>query len=173
LLFAPLTIYLGSIASKGLWGRLWVRDLMSKQLKQGLIDLGLDPAQHFMLTDLQVAAVGWLAQQQLFAALAAKWPDRVRTIDSETLLERPEEALAALGRLYGLPADPGGDSASVATLFQRHAKVGGTFSRSERSAGQASAALAHADEIDKVTVWAEALAANAGVAIAPAQTLIP
>jgi hypothetical protein len=173
LLHAPLKIYLGSIASKGLWGRLWVRDLMSKQLKHGLIDLGLDPGQHFMLTDLQVAAVGWLAQQQLFAALAAKWPERIRLIDSETLLARPEEALGALGRLYKLAPDPGGDAASVATLFQRHAKVGGTFSRSERSESQASAALAHADEIDKVTAWAEAVAANAGVTIAPGQTLLP
>src|SRR5437763_16680188 len=40
LLHAPLRVYLGSIAGKGLWGRLWVRDLLMKQLKDGLIDLG-------------------------------------------------------------------------------------------------------------------------------------
>jgi hypothetical protein len=172
LLYAPLKVFLGSIAAKGLWGRLWVRDLMSKQLKDGLIDLGLDPQNHFMLTDLQVAAVGWLAQQQLFASLAAKWPHRTRMIDSETLLEHPHEALAAMAALYDLPATADSDAAVVSTLFQRHAKFGGTFSRSERVADQESAARVHADEIEKVTVWAEAVAAKARVPLTEVNPLL-
>src|SRR4051812_5213733 len=40
LLHAPLRVYLGSIAGKALWGRLWVRDLLTKLLRDGMIDLG-------------------------------------------------------------------------------------------------------------------------------------
>jgi hypothetical protein len=163
LLHAPLGVYLGSIAGKGLWGRLWVRDLLVKQLKDGLIDLGFEPGDHLLQTDLQVAAVGWLAQQQLFARLAGQYPGRVRTLDSETLLARPQDALAALDRLFGLGRDPARLEETVARVFQRHAKFGGEFGREDRLAGQRNAAEVHGEEIEKVTIWADSVAANAGV----------
>jgi hypothetical protein len=165
LLHAPLGVYLGSIAGKGMWGRLWVRDLLMKQLKDGLIDLAFQPEDHLLQTDLQVAAVGWLAQQQLFARLAEQYPGRVRTLDSEILLARPREALAAIDRLFGLKREPAALEETVARVFSRHAKFGGEFGREDRLAGQRSAAEVHGEEIEKVTVWAEAVAANAGVAI--------
>jgi hypothetical protein len=165
LLHAPLPVYLGSIAGKGLWGRLWVRDLLMKQLKDGLIDLGFTPEDHLLQTDLQVAAVGWLAQQQLFARLAGQYPGRVRTLDSETLLARPREALAAIDRLFGLKREAGALDETVARVFSRHAKFGGEFGREDRLAGQRSAAEAHGEEIEKVTIWAEAVAANAAAPI--------
>jgi hypothetical protein len=163
LLHAPLGVFLGSIAGKGLWGRLWVRDLLMKQLKDGLIDLGFQPEDHLLQTDLQVAAVGWLAQQQLFARLAGQYPGRVRTLDSETLLARPHEALAAIDRLFGLAREPARLEETVASVFRRHAKFGGEFDREDRLAGQRSAAELHGEEIEKVTLWAETVAANAAV----------
>jgi len=164
LLHAPLRVFLGSIAGKGMWGRLWVRDLLMKQLKDGLIDLGFEPEDYLLQTDLQVAAVGWLVQQQLFARLAGQYPDRVRTLDSETLLARPKEALAAIDRLFGLARAPGLLDETVDRVFRRHAKFGGDFGREERLAGQRSAAEIHGEEIEKVAIWAEAVAAGAGVA---------
>jgi hypothetical protein len=165
LLHAPLRVFLGSIAAKGLWGRLWVRDLLMKQLKDGLVDLGFAPEDHLLQTDLQVAAVGWLAQQALFASLAAKHPERVRTIDSETLTARPEESMAALDVLFGIDSTEAERAEVVARVFRRHAKFGGEFSREDRIASQVSASELHGDEIDKVVAWAEAVAASAGVAM--------
>jgi hypothetical protein len=173
LLYAPLTLYLGSIAAKGLWGRLWVRDLLMKQLKDGLVDLGFEPEDHFLQTDLQVAAVGWLAQHKLFAQLAARYPDRVRTIDSETLLARPEETVAAVDRLMRLERTPARRAQTVAQVFRRHAKDGGEFGREQRIANQRSAAEAHGDEIEKVAAWADAAAKNAGVALDLPSPLLP
>ena len=164
LLYAPLRLFLGSIASKGLWGRLWVRDLMMKQLKDGLINLGFEPEDHLLQTDLQVAAVGWLAQHQLFAHLARQHADRVRTLDSETLLARPEETLAAIDGLFGLARSAADRATAVAEVFGRHAKFGGEFDREARAADQRSAAEVYGDEIEKVAIWAESVAANAGVA---------
>ena len=59
LLHAPLEPYLASIARKGMWGRLWVRDLFQKLVREGMIaPLGIAPSDYLGLTDIQVAAVG-------------------------------------------------------------------------------------------------------------------
>jgi hypothetical protein len=166
LLHAPLRGYLGSIANKGLWGRNWVRDLFLKQLKSGIVDLGFQPEDHLLQTDLQVAALGWLAQHRLFARLAGQYPDRVRTLDSETLLARPADALAALDALLGLADDPAARERIVGDAFSRHAKFGGAFDRDSRAADQRMAAEVHGDEIDKVATWAETVATNLGVGLA-------
>ena len=163
LLHAPLPVYLGSVARKGLEGRLWVRDLLAKLLADGVVDLGIARGEWFGLTDLQVAAAGWLAQQRLFALLTARFASRVRALDSETLLARPGETIAALSELFGL----GLDAAAVAEIatgpaFTRHSKGGGAFDRGAREAERASEA-AYADEIGKVAAWAAKVAERAGI----------
>jgi hypothetical protein len=172
LLYAPLPIYLGSVAKKGLWGRRWVRDLLLKQVKERFVNFGFEPEDYMLQTDLQVAAVGWLAQHQLFVDLAARWPERVRTLNSETLLERPAQALEALGRLFDLKFKDAVLDNIIQKVFSRNAKSGDKFNRADRIADQVTAAEAHADEIAKVTAWAEAVAKRAGLALeAPAPLL--
>ena len=160
LLYAPLETFLGSVARKGMIGRLWVRDLLVKQLRDGLVDLGFGPEDYLGQTDLQAAAVGWLAQQALFARTVAVHGDRVRTLDSETLVARPAETMAALAELFGLALDAKAVAAGPA--FRSHSKFGGVFDADARAAAVAKEAV-HAEEIAKVAVWAEAVAANAGV----------
>lgn len=163
LLHAPLRAFVTSIARKGMWGRLWVRELLSKQLTDGLVQLGFEPRDHLLHTDLQAAAVGWLAQHKLFAMLAARWPDRVRTIDSETLIARPAESLRACSDLFELGLDDDQIDAAVAEVFSRNAKDGSAFAPGQRESERKAGEALHADEIDKVTTWAEAVARTAGV----------
>lgn len=163
LLHAPLDQYLRSIANKGLWGRLWVRDLLSKFLKEGLVELGFEPQDYFLQSDLQVAAIGWLAQQKLFAAIATKWPDRVRTLNSDVLLARPLDSLEALDRLFGLRDDVAVRGAIVDTVFSRHSKFGTSFNAAQRAAEQKNAAETHLEEITKVSAWAATVAETFGV----------
>jgi hypothetical protein len=163
LLYAPLRIFIASIAKKGLTGRLWVRDLLAKQLKEGFVDLGFTAEDHFHQTDLQVAAVGWLAQQAMFAKMAAKMPDRVRTLDSEVLLARPEEAMTALDTLFGVGDSAEGRAAVITRVFSRNSKTGDAFDASDRRADQDASLSAYRDEIDKVVIWAEKVAEGAGV----------
>jgi len=164
LLHAPLPVYLASIAKKGMWGRLWVRELFVKIGRDGLLDYGFSPEEIIRQTDLQIAAIGWLGQLRHFAALAHRFgPGRVRTLDSEQLIARPAEAVAALARLFGL----GLDDAAVVRIaagdaFTSHSKGGGAFGREARAAEQKNAAAVHAEEVEKVTSWAEAVAASAG-----------
>lgn len=160
LLHAPLRVYLGSIVRKGLDGRLWVRDLLIKQLRQGLHGFGFDADDYLGQSDLQVAAMGWLAQQALFARLAVRHPGRLRSIDSDRLMAQPAAAMAALGAHFELDLDVADIVAGPA--FTRHSKSGSAFDTAARTAEQASEA-AHADEIDKVLVWAEAVAGTQGV----------
>lgn len=164
-LYAPLSIFIGSIAKKGLTGRLWVRDLLAKQLKEGFVDLGFTAQDYFQLTDLQVAAVGWLAQHAMFAKMAATMPNRVRTLGSETLLVRPDEALTALDALFGISDTAEGRATVIAQVFSRNAKTGDAFDASDRRANQDASLSAYRDEIDKVVIWAEKVADGAGVSM--------
>jgi hypothetical protein len=163
LLHAPLRLFLGSIARKGMWGRLWVRELLSRQLAEGLVDLGFESRDYLLQTDLQVAAVGWLAQHRLFSTMAQKWPVRIRTLDSETLVERPAEAIAALAGLFGLDMTDDVVASVVADVFARDSKSGAAFAGNQRAADQKAAEVLHADEIEKVSSWAEAVATSAGI----------
>jgi len=169
LLHAPLTAYLGSIVRKGMWGRLWVRDLLVKQLGDGLHDFGFSPTDYLGQTDLQVAAIGWLAQHALFERMAKSFgPGRVRALDSETLVAQPAAAMQALATLFGLRLNAAAVAAVVAgPAFAMHSKFGQDFGAEARTAEAAATAAHHRDEIDKVAVWTAAVAASARVSMTP------
>ena len=163
LLYAPLDVYLSSIARKGMWGRLWVRDLFVKLGKDGLINYGFSGEETMRQTDLQIAAIGWLAQHRLFSALAQRFPDRVRTLDSETLLARPREVMERLSALFNVGLDDGVlDSIAGGQVFRRHSKDGSSFDNEKRKKEREEGAALHADELEKVERWADAVASSAG-----------
>ena len=167
LLYAPLGVYLGSIAKKGITGRLWVRDLLIKLLREDLVHLGFEPEDYLGLTDLQVAAVGWLAQQALFERLATEFGNkRIRTLDSETLLARPCDAIGALAAHYDLMlSEPELNAIVTGGTFAKHSKSNLDFGTRDRALEYNEVAARHGDEITKVTAWAEAVARSANVAI--------
>ena len=173
LLHAPLPVYLRSVAKKGLDGRLWVRDLLVKLLRDGIVDLGFGPQDYLALTDLQVATVGWLAQHALFARMTAQFGERVRSLDSEKLLARPAEAIAAVAELYAITLTRVEVAGIVAgPAFTTHSKDRRAFDPTARDAEYDASAAAHGDEIDKVLVWADAVARGAGVAMVLPSPLI-
>lgn len=175
LLHAPLRTFLGSIARKGMLGRLWVRELFVKIGRDGLCDYGYSADEVLGQTDLQIAAIGWLGQHRLFARLAEQLgPDRVRTLDSELLMADTAAALAGLARHFGLPLDEA-QAAQVAAGPEatRHSKTGASFSPAARKSEQRAGLEAHSEEIDKVVIWAEAVAASAGQALTLPHPLFP
>jgi hypothetical protein len=165
LLYAPLRVYLGSIAKKGMWGRLWVREFFIAALKDGLIDLGFSEKQYMGQTDLQIAAVGWLAQQALFATLIQRFgPDRVRALDSETLVGNPSESLRLISELFGLGLDTSQvERIATGPAFSKHSKSDIAFDSMSRTAEHDSSTILHADEIEKVAVWIEEVARSADI----------
>ena len=163
LLYTPLENYLASIAKKGMWGRLWVRELFVKLGKDGLTDYGFSSDEIMQQTDLQIAAIGWLAQHRLFAIMVERLgPSRVQTLQSELLLADPLGAVQRLTRHFGMAVDEIALGKHIAHVFARNAKTGGRFSAETRRAEHESNSGLHEDEISKVVLWANAVAAAAG-----------
>ena len=167
-LHAPLEAFLISVVRKGLACRLWVRELAEGYLiEQYLAPLGITANDLLRQSDLQVAAVGWLAQHARFAALAGKLgPERLRTLDVDRLTSDPAGTIGAVAAHFGLA--PGADRiAAVASgpAFSRHSKSGEAYSADVRAGDYAAARAAHGEEIGQVLAWAEAVAANAGIAM--------
>ena len=174
LLYAPLPDYLNSIARKGLDGRLFARTLLLGLMDDDLVDLGFDARALMGQTDLQAAATGWLAQQALFARLCQQFGDRVATLDSATLTADQGAAMHAIAGHFGRSLDQAGLAEILAgPAFTRHSKTGASFGADARAAEQRDAAQVHADEIDKVVFWANAVAKAAGVAMQPPRPLLP
>lgn len=162
LLHAPLGVFIASIARKEIEGRAWVRELMWKLINLGQAQrFGLSDEDLYRQTDLQVAAVAWLAQQAIFAGAAIQHSG-FRTLDSETLIARPVECLDALKEHFGLELDP--QAVALGPAFQTHSKDRTDYSGEQRRKDSERGRDLHAREIAIVMEWAEQLAAHSGIA---------
>lgn len=166
-LYAPLETFLISVARKGLPCRLWVRELLAGYLRDGFVSLGFEAEDYFRQTDLQVAAVGWLAQHACFHRLAAKvGPGRIRSLDANVMTAQPFAAISAAARHLGIALDAQAVEGIVSgPSFSRHSKSGQSFSPESRTAEYAAAREAYGAEIDLVVDWAGKVAANAGISL--------
>jgi len=169
LLYAPLPIFLTSVARKGLWCRLWVRELLEYQIDLGMIHFGFTAKDYLRMSDLQVAALGWLAQHQLFQSLrSGPLAARVLMIDSERLTQHPQEVLPRLCQHLALNLDGARIKGVLKSpALTQHSKFGHDFSPQDRLQEQQQAQRSHADEIEKVTLWAHEVARAAGVDVTP------
>lgn len=173
-LYAPLETFLISVARKGLECRLWVRELLDGYLQEGFVGLGFTPQDLFRQSDLQIAAVGWLAQHAHFARLADKLgPVRLRTLDADQVTADPAGAISAVARHYSLALGEEDLAAIVSgPAFTRHSKSGESYSPQSRAEDYDRARSAYGGEIDMVMEWARRVADNAGIAMdAPNQVL--
>ncbi|WP_242097908.1 hypothetical protein [Sphingomonas sp. CROZ-RG-20F-R02-07] len=173
LLHAPLPVFLGSVAKKGLWGRLWVRQLFLGLAKDGMLPFNFGQDEYFGQSDLQIAALCWLAQQALFAGMAQRFGARVRTLDSEAVTRRSREVTVALGAHFSLAlSSTAVDGIVAGPAFTRHSKFGTVFGDAARAAEVADAGVLHADELDKVAIWATAVADAHGIPLVLASSLL-
>lgn len=162
LLHAPLEAFLLSIARKGMWCRLWARELLELLLGQGMIDLGFEPRDFLRQTDLQVAGVGWLAQQMQFHRIAKHFGARIASLDSETLTGDPAISVAKVATHFGLNKSSAADYANHPAIG-RNSKSGAGFERGERQLDQARAREVYGDEIEKVAEWIRVVGERRGV----------
>jgi hypothetical protein len=162
LLHAPLKAFVASIARKEIEGRAWMRELMWKLIRLGQVQrFGFSEEELYRQTDLQVAAVGWLAQQAVFAETADRHAS-FRSLDSETLVARPEECLAALKGLFALEFDA--DAVASGPAFRTHSKHRSDhYSARERSADRQRGHEIHEREIAMVLQWSEAVVEHAAI----------
>lgn len=161
LLHAPLAAFVGSIARKEIEGRAWVRELMWSLIRMGqAARFNFTEEELYRQTDLQVAALGWLSQQALFAEVAQRHSG-LRTLDSETLVSKPKETLAALAALFEIEIDA--DAAAAGPAFRTHSKDSRDYSAEERARERERGQSLHAREIEMVLEWAMKVAEHAAV----------
>lgn len=168
-LFAPLETFLISVVRKGLPCRLWVRELLEGYLREDFVSLGFAPEDYFRQSDLQVAAVGWLAQHACFARLSDKLgAQRLRPLDADRMVADPAAAIAAVAGHFRLDLGPADVQAIVAgPAFSRHSKSGTAYSAQARRADYDAARSSHGEEIDTVLLWATRIAEGAGISLVP------
>jgi hypothetical protein len=165
LLHAPIDEFLLSVARKGMWCRLWVRELLEGMLQEGMVDLGFEPRDYLRQTDLQVAAVGWLAQQMQFHRIAQHFgPDRIASLDSETLTRDPAASVARAAAFFELRDQAAADYADHPAIL-RNSKSGTAFERGERQMDQARAREVHGEEIEKVSEWIRVVGERRGISL--------
>ncbi len=163
LLYAPLNEFLLSVARKGMWCRLWVRELLEGMLQDGMVDLGFEPRDYFRQSDLQVAGVGWLAQHMQFHRMAKHFgPERIATLDSETLTRDPAAAVAKVSAHFGL-RDRDSTPYAEHPAITRNSKSGEAFALGERQADLERAREAYGDEIEKVAEWVRVVGEQRGI----------
>jgi len=170
LLYAPIESFLKSIAKKEMWGRIWVRDVLLGTRDDGYLIGGFTADDLLKMTDLQVAAIGWLSQHAAFAK-AIDTTERVKTLDSDSFLNRQRETIEALNNLYRLNLGVSDiDSVLNGAAFTSHSKLGqgtrdGAFDAQAREAEQKQMAELHGAEIEMVSKWTAAVADSQGIAM--------
>lgn len=165
-LYAPIESYLQSITKKGLWGRRWVREVLIGTIDDGYLVGGFEDQNLLGLTDLQVAALGWLSQHALFSRLIDRFGgDRIRALDSATLLDDQAASMKALFEHFGLDLGTEQfDEVMGGPAFTTHSKDASTrFDAKDRAVEQAEEAAVHGEEIGMVAQWAEAVAQSQGL----------
>ncbi len=174
LLYAPIESFLQSITKKEMWGRIWVRDVLIGKLKDDYAIGGFSSEELLQLTDLQVAAVGWLSQHAAFAKIIKIFgSDRIKTLDSDTFLVRPSDAITALSDHYELNMNTDQIETVVqGPAFTSHSKTDSEFDATARKEEQANMAKLHGAEIEMVATWAKAVADSQGIRLDIGSNLI-
>ena len=125
LLYGDLGAVLRSIVKRGMWGRIWARQLFANLSNWAPLEFGFDAEQTFALTDLQALGLAWLMQIRHFAAVAQVMGDRVMIVDSAEFLERPGDTLRSVSQFFGLRVDRDTIAQVVAgPTFAKHSKFG-------------------------------------------------
>ena len=175
LIHAPMKTYLRSIAKKNLDGRLWVRTLLIGQIKDQMIaSFGMTQEEILQLSDLQVAALTWLAQQEQFALIIERvGSERIKSLNSEAFLDNQKQSMRNLFDLFQLDIDDEKlDEVLKGPAFTRHSKLDRAFDVASREQEHTDAAQVHADEIEKVAEWADVVAKHMNLSMTLDSSLI-
>jgi hypothetical protein len=160
-LYSDLRAFLEALAHRGAGGRVLAREIFRGFSAAIPLDVNFSVEEQLMLTDLQIAAYGWLMQTTFLASIVRhQGRGRVRTLNANSLLADPVAALAAMGNFFGLDVSPQRWSEIAAgPVFKEHAKQPGvSFNADSYHAQHNAAGTTYGEEIGMVEAWAAQLA---------------
>lgn len=170
LLYSDVETFLRSLLKRGMFGRIFGRQLFNQLRGWSPVDFGYNPEQLLEQTDVQIAALAWLMQIQHFDAVARAFgPERVMVLDSATLLAEPAAAIDKAQSHFGLGLDRAQVEAIAAgPVFSKHSKFAGRdYNAEAREREHEAAGEAHAEELNMVVQWVETVAAQMGLPLRP------
>lgn len=167
LLHAPLKSFLRSLAAKNMWGRIWARDNVIGIMDDQELISGFTSADLLRLTDIQIAAVGWLSEHARFTQIIQKYgSDRIKTLDSEAFLNNKQDTIASLASFFELDLDSDQLADVLAgPAFTQHSKDFSKFDTDARLDQHSGVDEAHGEEIDMVVQWSAAVAQSQNIAL--------
>jgi hypothetical protein len=167
LMYSDAQTLLRSLLKRGLWGRRHGRQLYLQLSSWSGIDFGLDPAEMFELTDLQVASLAWLMQIAHFDAVARTFgPERVMLLETAQFTNSPAAALRNVLTFFGLDSSAA-DEIAAGAVFSQHSKFKVGYGRQQREEDHSAIDQAHGEELGMVVQWIAAVAAQLGLPLQP------
>ncbi len=175
LLYGDLRAFLVSVLKKGEACKAFIR----KQYTIFMLDkegvAGIPERQGLGLTDLQIAALVWRHQMELFARILSRHGGKnVRSLYFRDLLKAPEATLAAASKHLKLEIDEKTLTANVAAVFSKNSKFEDQeYTPEERSRDEQSLEDRHRTELDMIEGWAKQMRFAVDVSDRLAHPLIP
>jgi hypothetical protein len=167
----PLDQFLASLTAKGAEGRAGARRLFVGLRNSRMTCVTLSHAELQNHSDLQLAALAWLSIQKMI--LDAAWafgPERVRSLDSNELLNNPPGSLRAIADHFRLSLDV--EARLASGVFSRHAKTGEPFDTRKRATALSKTLQDHGSEIFPIVEWAREASKAIGLAWGLPQPLL-
>ena len=157
LIYGALEDFLVSILLREEPGRVFAREIFAMLAADGAALSRIEPSRALLLTDLQVAALAWRQQMEVFAAACGA--GQARSLRSEDLATRPGETLLAACQFLGVAASPAAvDEIVRGPLFQRDAKhPGREFDGARHGETRGRIARLFGDSLSETAQWAGAL----------------
>ena len=169
---SSLETFLTAVVRRGADGRASMRQVLAGFTDTIPLEPPLADDEVMLLTDLQAAALVWLMQTSFLNSVVDRFGDRVRVLDSDTMLADPARTLTALGGLFGLKQI---DWTAVAEgpVFREHAKnLGAPFDAAAYRRQRAEASVQHRAEIAPAWHWARNIAARFEAPFSLTETLL-
>jgi hypothetical protein len=174
LLFSSLDTFLRAIARRGLEGRIFARQLFRQFAPVNPLEASVNDDDALLHSDLQIAAQAWLMQASFMEQLAKRFgTNRVRVLNSESVLADPAGTLMQVGAFFDLDMSPEiAQAIAQGSVFQEHAKeLGRPFNATAHREQYDEAGRAHRDELMMAKNWARALAIRCGAPLVLDETL--
>jgi len=160
-----LPAFLQAVNRKGLIGRRWARNLYLEVQSYAPLDLGVDPRENFLLSDMQIAGLAWLLQRRWFELnMSGPSGARMRSLESDRFNDDRAGSLHAIANFAGLALTAAqADNAANSEIFATHAKLGGNYAAREQRAAEKSASRMFDEEVGMVGEWIDHIALQAGL----------
>ncbi|MEO9462713.1 MAG: hypothetical protein ABJ242_08260 [Marinomonas sp.] len=157
--------FLSAVNRRGLLGREWARKLYLEVGRYAPLDLGLDGAAQFALSDMQVAGIAWLLQRRwMLMVMEHVGQGRFVSLDSAVFNDNRAASLAAVTKACGVPLSVAdAEKAASSNVFTAHAKLGGDFQTRESEQATRSTSAIWEEEAAQVAQWIGIIAGQAGI----------